>query len=63
MSSYSITEAHIKAAQYLHEKMDNWRQTDQALKDVGQKFPRNDKIESVYLKASLLNGSYATFLY
>jgi len=63
MSPYSITEAHIKAAQYLHGKMDNWRQTDQALKDVGQKFPRNDKIGSVYLKASLLNGSYATFLY
>jgi len=63
MTSCRITETHIKAARRLYERMDNWRQTDQALEDVKQKFPRNDEINSVYLKASLLNGSYATFLY
>jgi hypothetical protein len=63
MTSFRITKTHIEAARRLYERMNNWRQTDQALEDVKLKFPRNDEINSVYLKASLLNGSYATFLY
>ena len=60
-----LTEAQIKITQHLycHEEVKNWRLSDLALKKARIEFRSNtDEIE-VYLKASLLNGLYSTFLY
>jgi hypothetical protein len=63
--AFPITESNIEAAQrlYRHEKMKNWQLSDLALERAKGDYPSNVDLVQVYLKASLLNGLYSTFLY
>ena len=60
--AYPLTERQMEAARTLHAWLTSWRETDAALNQLAERFPRFDA-PAILLKVTAINALYGTNVY